>query len=190
MSKSTLPICITENLSDTNTIAFVGRTIEVPCRLPQEFNFMSGKWLCTALLSGDTFADYIVDSIESESGLGAGCLFPSEFAAADAKANTILATIKATLGITGPVPPGSPLPAIALAYEAECAAYDACVKADASLPNILRGEVILMSHPSDEGVSGVYSRAARMLAKYVEHVVENACKAQTERAESQAKEDK
>lgn len=159
MSKSTLSIT-------------VGRTIEVPSRLPEAFNFMFKGVLFTALLS-DMTAKAIVSSVETEDEDGV-C---SDLAAqVDAVATSILATIKATLGITGPVPPGSPLPAIALAYEAEVAAYDAAVKALQSLPRVLHSPSLLPNHPS-EVTTDYWSPACMMLSTYIEHVVESAAKA-------------
>lgn len=162
--KSTLSITVTE-VSDSGASH---RTIEVPCRLPEAFNFKFAGKTFTALLSGKSWADVIVSSVETEND---GSISPFDILDVDATAESILATIKATLGITGPVPPGSPLPAIALAYEAEVAAYEAAVKANRELPRVLAGDVIYWSNPADG-----HTPSCRMLAKYVEHVVEQAAK--------------
>ena len=63
------------------------------------------------------------------------------------------------------------------------AAYDLAISAHASLPRVLVGDAMYWRAPREDG-SG---RAVMMLRKYVEHVVEQACKAQTERAEQAAK---
>lgn len=163
MSKSTLGITVKTN----KNYPADERTIEVPCRLPEAFNFQFKGVLFTALLS-DMTAKATVSSVETEDEDGV-CSDLS--AQVDAVATSILATISATLGITGPVPPGSPLPAIALAYEAECAAYDACMNAHGDLPPVLHGDAMYWTDPSNG-----LGHAARMLAKYVEHVVEQASK--------------
>lgn len=158
MSKSTLTI---------RTEVF-NRTVEVPCRLPEAFNFQFAGWLFTALLSGKSWADVVVSSVETEND---GSISPFDILDVDATAESILATIKATLGITGPVPPGSPLPAIALAYEAEVATFNALVKAHRELPRAITGDAMYWTDPNQsEGPS------SRMLAKYVEYVVEQAAK--------------
>lgn len=137
------------------------RTIEVPCRLPEAltvyFGAQGGKFGATAYLSGWKVVD--IETNESARDV------------AESSVSNALATIKAALGITGPVPPGSPLPAIAIAYEAECAAYDAAVKAHRELPRAISGDVMYWVDPREGS-----SQAARMLAKYVEHVVEQAAK--------------
>jgi hypothetical protein len=179
MSKSTLSITVVEPIfKGAHTI--LPRTIEVPCRLPEAFNFKHDGCLFTANLYESAIKGLAVATIKSEDDDGS----PFMFDGTDAVAASILATIKAALGITGPVPPGSPLPAIALAYEAECAAYDSCVKALHYLPPYLWGIGTTGGHPSDETATGVRSNAARLLAKYVEYVVEQASKPQTKRSES------
>lgn len=160
MSKSTLTI---------RTEVF-NRTIEVPCRLPEAFNFKYDGCLFTANLYESSIKGLAVATIESEDDDGS----PDMFEGTDAVAESILATIKAALGITGPVPPGSPLPAIALAYEAEVAAYEASLKAFNALPVELVQVGLCGAAPDSEGPMGIRSPAARMLAKYVEHVVQNA----------------
>lgn len=161
MSKSTLSITVWMN-------AEVWRTIEVPCRLPDSFNFKHDGCLFTAEIYGDTKNGPAISRVETE----AGSMSPEVYDEAHGTAGTILTTIKATLGITGPVPPGSPLPAIALAYEAECASFDACTKAHRELPRAITGEAMYWLDPRDGN-----STACRMLAKYVEHVFEQAAKA-------------
>lgn len=171
MSKSTLSISYTTNAGNYSNET---RTIEVPCRLPDSFNFKFGGRTLTAEISDSSkagFANSYVYRVEHD-----GETPPSaeEFTKAYAHATAILATIKAALGITGPVPPGSPMPAIALAYEAECAAYEASLKAFNALPVALVQVGLCGSAPDSEGPTGIRSPACRMLAKYVEHVFENA----------------
>lgn len=170
MSKSTLSIAI--YLGNFPISGKQYRTIEVPCRLPDSFTFWFkqtgyGNAKATALLN-DFDEPKAVSIAECELLVGIGN--EDGIPEMDTAAKSILATIKAALGITGPVPPGSPLPSIALAYEAECAAYDACLSAHASLPRVLSGDAVYWSDPRE----GHSSAAARMLAKYVEHVVQNA----------------
>lgn len=167
MSKSTLSIFVA---------APHPRTIEVPCRLPEAFNFKFGGRTLTAEISDSSpagFADSYIYRVEH-----AGETPPTadEFSAADAHATSILATIKAALGITGLVPPGSPLPTIALAYEAECAAHDAQCKVLRDLPFSIKAPSDVPAHPSDDMSIGFASPAARMFTKYVEHVFEQAAK--------------
>ena len=157
MSKSTLSITV-----PVTPAGVLSRTIEVPCRLPEAFNFTSQGETFTA-----TLHDWTVFKVEYD-----GTKDFVNYDHANSCAGSILATIKAALGITGPVPPGSPLSAIALAYEAEVAAYEACVKAHAALPRELHSPSNLNAHPSEREWSG----PVVMLAKYVEHVVEQAAK--------------
>lgn len=162
MSKSTLSIFVA---------APHPRTIEVPCRLPEAFNFKFGGRTLTAEISDSSpagFADSYIYRVEHD---GETPPTADEFSAADAHATSILATIKSALGITGPVPPGSPLPAIALAYEADCAAYDLALSAHASLPRAITGDAMYWPDPRSGDTS---SKSVGMLAKYVEHVVQNA----------------
>lgn len=163
MSKSVLPIFIKGGGFTTD------RHVEIPCRMPDALSFevavpdLKGVqdvtfWLKDGQLALDEFECHSAVVAEDETAI---------FEAAE----SILATIKATLGITSPVPPGSPLPAIALAYEAECASFDACTKAHRELPRAITGEAMYWLDPRDGN-----SAVCRMLAKYVEHVVENAAK--------------
>lgn len=161
MSKSTLSITVKTKWQTDE------RTIEVPCRLPEAFNFKHGGRTLTAEIYWGNLSNAGIDRIEHD---GPTPPTADEFSAADAFATSILATIKAALGITGPVPPGSPLPAIALAYEAEVAAHEACVKANAAMPRVLHSPSNLNAHPSEREWTG----PVVMLAKYVEHVVQNA----------------
>lgn len=179
MSKSTLSINFVGQLFPPDGQLWGTRTAEVPCLIPESFNFKFGGRTLTAEISDTSkagFADSYVYRVEYD-----GDAHPTtdEFSAADAHATAILSTIKSTLGITGPVPPGSPLPAIALAYEAECATHAAGLRALDSLPRDIHGLTgIAGNHPSDESPLGTpFSPAARMLAKYVEHVFEQAAKA-------------
>lgn len=150
------------------------RTIEVPCRLPEAFNFKFKGRTLSVEVDGALPEDLYPYRVECDAG---PALTADEFSEADAQATAILTTIKATLGITGPVPLGSPLPAIALAYEAECAAYEAAVKAHRELPRLLHSPALLPAHPSDiMGGAGYSSHAVEMLSRYVEHVVEQAAK--------------
>lgn len=173
MSKSTLSITLPAAAYQTSP-KMTSRTVEVPCRLPESFNFKFAAFgttlKATAYLSGfDAPAAATVGSVELVQGPDVECeVLMTELA------ESILATIKAALGITGPVPPGSPLPAIALAYEAECAAYNAFVKAYAAAPPAVRSLGMVPNEPSDETATGIHSPSARLLAKYVEHVVEQA----------------
>lgn len=159
------------------------RTIEVPCRLPEAFTFWFkqtgyGNAKASALLSGfDEPKTASIAECELSVGIGSEDGIPEMSAAAE----RILAIAKATLGITGPIPADSPLQSIAIAYEAECAAYEAQTEAYAALPNTLRLIGMLPPHPSEDVSTGIYSRAARMLAKYVEHVFEQAAKAHEEK---------
>lgn len=145
----------------------IDRHVEVPCRLPDSFNFKHGGRTLTAEIYWGNLSNAGIDRIEHD---GPTPPTADEFSAADAFATSILATIKAALGITGPVPPGSPLPAIALAYEAECAAYEAQTEAMKALPMTLRSPALMNAHPSEREWSGPVA----MLAKYVDHVVQNA----------------
>lgn len=163
MSKFTLSINVWKDAENM-------RTIEVPCRLPEAFNFKHDGCLFTANLYESAVKGISVATIESEQDDGS----PSMFDGTDAVAESILATIKAALGITGPVPPGSPLPAIALAYEAELAMYEAHRKVLEAMPRDVYSASANAQHPLDETATGIRSIAARMLAKYVAHVVENA----------------
>lgn len=167
MSKSTLSIFVA---------APHPRTIEVPCRLPETFNFKFGGRTLTAEISDSSPAGFADSYIYRVGHDGETPPTADEFSAADAHATSILATIKAALGLTGPVPPGSPLRAIALAYEAEVAAFDAQVRAYDALPAIITAgsSGLVGSHPADTMSGPESSPAARMLAKYVEHVVQNA----------------
>lgn len=154
------------------------RTVEVPCRLPEAFTF-------SAQVPGTGSVKFVAELTHGLE-LSDVCLHESEpynygdcspmLDAAEIRAESILATIKAALGITGPVPPGSPLPALALAYEAEVAAYEASLKAFNALPVEIVQVGLCGSAPDSEGPTGIRSPAARMLAKYVEHVVEQAAK--------------
>jgi hypothetical protein len=168
MSKSTLSIAIPGNITKPWLSA---RTVEVPCRLPESFNFkFAGKTYTADLL------DLALVTVEPD-GNEEPCT--DEYNEAGATAEAILANVKTHLMILGaPV-----LCAIALAYEAETAAYDAAVRALAALPRVLHSLALLPTHPAEND----YSPAVLMLRKYVEHVVEQACKAQTERTEAQAK---
>lgn len=170
MSKSTLSIVVPSKHQPFPT-GIETRTIEVPCRLPEAFNFKFGGRTLAVEVDGALPEDLYPYRIECDA---APALTAGEFSAADAHATSILATIKAALGITGPVPPGSPLPAIALAYEAEVAAYEASLEAFNALPVELVQIGLCANPPDSEGPSGLYSPACRMLAKYVEHVVQNA----------------
>lgn len=165
MSKPTLSIRIPDHFTEGNT-HICGRTIEVPCRLPEAFTVRfaakGSRWGATAYVTDGKISDIETNEDvrdEAQEAIDAAWL-----------------TILATLGITGPVPPGSPLPAIALAYEAEVAAYEASLKAFNALPVELVHVGLCGSHPDSESPTGIYSPAARMLAKYVEHVVEQAAK--------------
>ena len=178
MSKSTLSITIAESAFQLAP-SLATRTVEVPCRLPESFDFefnASGSTIkAVAYLSAFEFpANAVVGDVEQVNGPDVECAELMQ-----ERADHVLATIKAALGISGPVPPGSPLPAIALAYEAEVAAYEAGLKAYREAPRTITGLVMYLPDPRDGE-----SNACRLLAKYVEHVVENACKPQTERAES------
>lgn len=174
MSKSTLSITIPAHFTEGNT--YIGkRTIEVPCRLPDSFTFRfkQGENISTgvAYLAGLP-KDSLVADVELVDGTGSEDGIPE----IDSAAESILATVKAMLGITGLVSPGSPLPAIALAYEAEVKAFDAQVRAYDALPAIITAgsSGLVGSHPADTMSGPESSPAARMLAKYVEHVVQNA----------------
>lgn len=151
------------------------RFVEVPCRLPEAFNFKSGGRTYSVELSSSNLSAAYVYRVEHDAGPAPTA---DEFTALNAKAQAVLTTIKATLGITGPVPHGSPLPAIALAYEAEIKAFDAQVRAYNTLPAIITAgsEGFVGSHPADNMSGQESSHACRMLAKYVEHVFENAAK--------------
>lgn len=164
MSKSTLSITVKTPYQTDE------RTIKVPYRLPEAFNFKSGGRTYSVEISSSNLSDAYVYRVEHDTGPAPTA---DEFTALDAKAQAILTTIKATLGIAGHVPPGSPLPAIALAYEAECAAYEAQMEAMKTLPMALRSPALMNAHPSEREWSG----PVVMLAKYVEHVFENAAKA-------------
>jgi hypothetical protein len=173
MSKSTLSI---EVRTMNGLFSQNPRTVEVPCRLPDSFNFKFGGRTRTAEISDASkagFANSYVCRVEHD---GETPPTAEEFTKADAHATAILATIKATLGITGPVPHGSPLTAIALAYEAEVKAFDAQVRAYDALPAIITAgsSGLVDLHPADTMSGPESSPAARMLAKYVEYVVQNA----------------
>lgn len=182
MSKSTLSIIVREaaNLHSPN---FSTRTVEVPCRLPDSFNFKFHDFHTTlravAYLSGcDNPATASVSDVELVQGPDIECSkLMHELAEA------CLWRAQAYLGIGDPLPAGSPLPAIATAYEAEVAAYAAGVLAYHELPRRLFSMALVPTHPSESAMSP----AVLMLAKYVEYVFEQACAAQTERAEVQAK---
>jgi hypothetical protein len=181
MSKSTLSI-IVPVYNDPN---IAHRTIEVPCRLPEAFTFWFhlphyGAAKATAYLS-----EWELDEMEVTVGLPISEAEPIAASAAD----SLLASVKSVLGLspsTHSVAADVILSAIALAYESEVAAYDAALKAYAALPGYLYSLALAPNHPAEND----YSPAVLMLRKYVEHVVEQACKAQTERAEAQAKEAK
>lgn len=171
MSKSTMSIIVPHHHPPT-------RTIEVPCRLPESFNFkFAGKTYTADLL------DLALVTVEPD-GDKEPCT--DEYNEAGATAEAILASVKGTLGLilpgfsatTSPV-----LSSIALAYEAEVSAYEAALRAHAALPRVLHSFALLPTNPAEND----YSPAVLMLRKYVEHVVEQACKAQTERAEQAAK---
>ena len=157
MSKSTLSINVWKDAENR-------RTIKVPCHLPEAFNFTSQGETFTA-----TLHDWTVFKVEYD-----GTKDFVNYDHANSCAGSILATIKAALGIVGPVPPDSPLPAIALAYEADVAAWDASVKALQSLPRELQNPSHIPTHPSERQT--YVAGAVAMLAKYVEHVVEQAAK--------------
>lgn len=165
MSKSTLSIFLKGGGFT------IDRHVEVPCRLPEAFNFKYADETYTADIKRDHIGIPYLFQVERDDEE-----VTSEAEAIEAAdvAERILSTIKAALGIGGPVPPGSPLPAIALAYEAECAAYEASLKAFNALPVELVQMGLCGSAPDSEGPTGIRSPAARMLAKYVEHVVQNA----------------
>lgn len=171
-SKSVLPIVVTEmnGLFSQNP-----RTIDVPCRLPEAFNFKFAGKAYTAGIRGGIDSP-VVEYVECD-----GDTQPTELEEVNACAiaRSILFSAKGALGLTtaSGVPTvdivGSPLKSIALAYEAECAAYDACVKAHSALPRTITGEAMYWSDPRE----GHSSAACRMLAKHVEHVFEHAAKA-------------
>lgn len=70
------------------------------------------------------------------------------------------------------------LVAIARAYDDEVMAYGSRIRAHRALPRSLHSPALVGPAPWDVGPTGFYSEAARMLAKYVEHVFEQASKAQ------------
>lgn len=175
MSKSTL------NIHVPGSSAGYFRTVEAPCRLPEAFNFKSGGFSFTADLSGTSPASFEVSNVESEvAGLSE---VENEIAAWAADA--ILADAKRRLGLLPMEGRGDVLPAIALAYEAECASHNAQFLALQALPRALQNPGLVSTHPSErESYSG---GAVGMLAQYVAWVFEQACDAQTERAEQAAK---
>lgn len=183
MSKSTLSITVPHHHPPT-------RTVEVPCRLPEAFEFkaaVNGKAIPTTAFLCDfaTPATAHISATEVPSSYEEA---PGEAVAVKVAADCILATAKQSLGLVLPgfsatTPPT--LRAIALAYEAECAAHDAQCKALWALPRPLQNPGLVGTHPSErESYSG---GAVGMLAQYVAWVFEQACDAQTQRAEAQAK---
>lgn len=169
MSKSTLPIFIKGGGFT------IDHHVEVPCRLPEALTLMvkterAGALKATAYLNGlEISAGEFHESDKHD-------LSDADADRLIVATHNILCVIKATLGITGPVPPGSPLPAIALAYEAEVVAYEARRNAFRALPPYIRSLDFAPNHPEAEGPTGYMSPAIRMLAKYVEYVVEQAAK--------------
>jgi hypothetical protein len=176
MSKSTLSIIV------PGPGPIPTRTVEVPCRLPEAFTFtafLGGKTLpVTAFLT--RLDDPRAAAVNEVDG-------PGLVEEIEAIADGVLSNAKAALGIgVGAeylAAANGVLTAIATAYEAEVAAYDAAVKAHAALPRRLHSLALLPAHPSESALS----RSVLMLAKYVEYIFEEACAAQTERAEAQAK---
>lgn len=162
------------------------RVVQVPCRLPDSFTFWFhlptyGKAKATALLHDyDEPAAAMIGEIEVEVGVERDS--QATVSAAGRAASAIMGEAMAQL-----TSQSDALVLIASAYEAEASAYDACVKAHAALPRRLHSPALLPRHPSEEGAAGITSPAVLMLRKYVEYVFEEACAAQTERAEAQAK---
>lgn len=185
MSKSTLSIAVPTPAYPSSS-HMASRTVEVPCRLPEAFDFafsaFGGTIKAVAYLSNwDSPAKAVVGDWEMTSGPDVEC---ADLMTKHSEA--ILTTVKSVLGLspqTHSVAAAAILAPIALAYEAEVAAYDAAVKAHAALPRVLHSLALLPTNPAEND----YSPAVLMFRKYVEHVVEQACKAQTERAEAQAK---
>jgi hypothetical protein len=185
MSKSTLSIAV-PFYNDPNVSH---RTIEVPCRLPEAFNFWFhlegfGNAKATALI--DDYEETAAATVgEIEVAVGSDRDSQTTINAAAREASIIFGRIRSGLHLSPFKAVGSTqvLTAIALAYEAEVAAYDLAISAHALLPRVLVGDAMYWRDPREDD-SG---RAVLMLRKYVEHVVEQACKAQTERAEAQAK---
>lgn len=182
MSKSTLSITVPATHFSSE------RTVEVPCRLPEAFNFSMfvpghGLVKCAAYLNAANIPNsaYIheVESIDDDD--------MSASLAMDDAAGVIFRVARQNLGMHMVAPPQclDTLRAIALAYEAECAAHDAQVKALRELPRALQNPGLVPTHPSErEPYSG---GAVGMLAQYVAWVFEQACDAQTKRAEQAAK---
>ena len=174
MSKSTLSIFLKGGGFT------VDRTVEIPCRLPESFDFdvfVAGHGIirCVAYLTDGAISDTEATDYE---GFDISHKMEST-------ASVILGAAKTQLDRNGGDMSATPLPAIALAYEAECAAHDAQVKALRSLPRAMQNPGMVFTHPSErETYAG---GAVGMLAKYVEWVFEQACKTQTERAEAAAK---
>lgn len=186
MSKSTLSITVSTPPESSRTGMTTFRTVEIPCRLPEAFDFSihapgHGVVKCTAYLAGfNVPREATVGDVEAEgySGFDLSHLM-------DAGAQAILADAKRRLGLLSMEGRGDALATIALAYEAEVASHFAQFKALQALPRALQSPGLVSTHPSErETYAG---GAVGMLAKYVEWVFEQACKAQSERAEAQAK---
>lgn len=177
MSKSTLSITI-PNLPISGLAPY--RAVHVPCRLPEAFNFKAAGKTYTAILKGGT-ANVSVEQVDFDGFTPQD----EEFNEAGATAEAILEDAKRRLGLLPMEGRGPVLQFIALAYEAECESHNAQFKALQALPRELQNPGLVSTHPSErETYAG---GAVGMLAKYVEWVLEQACKAQSDRAESQAK---
>lgn len=75
-----------------------------------------------------------------------------------------------------------PLVAIARAFLAECAAFDAAVNAAMAMPRAC-GQVLALNDPGTED----HSPSKTLLAAYIQWCVDEACKAQDEKAQCQAR---
>lgn len=187
MSKSVLPIVVMQPTFTGSTVG-LPRTIEVPCRFPESFSMRLAAFGTTLNVVAyvnhwDDPSAASIGDVELVQGPDVECeAFMREMAEA------VLERAKARLGLvdTGHSANYEPLPSIALAYEAEVAAYDAAVKAHAALPRALHSPALLKSHPADRDYR-YKGDAALLLAAYVTYVFEQACLAQTERAETQSK---
>lgn len=181
MSKSALAVTVPHSYRSVHppyVDVHTTRTIKVPCRLPDSFTFwfkQTGYGYAKALALLNDFEEPKATSI-AECELAVGLDSEGGIHEMDAAAERILATAKSTLGLNGPVPPGSPLQSIALAYEAGVAAYDAAVKAHRELPRAISGDAMYWVDPREGN-----SMACRMLAKYVEYVFDQAVKAHEEK---------
>lgn len=172
--------------------------VRVPCRLAESFDFavfipsLGGIRKFTAYLSSHDPVRAEIDNAQAhDADVYSHGLADAERDAVYSAAGDVLQAWLNRLGInlqtSTPIahPAGTPhallLHGIAHTFRAEVAAADAATSTMRVLPRALHSLVLITGRPDDGG----YSVAVPMLEKYVDHCLEEVCKAQQEKAEKQ-----